>query len=358
MANITYLPVQGSIKLGREKVIALNQANIDAIKTSYSNDAKVLASQTTISNKDLLSQSFGTSPISSVSENQVSSATNFVEPVVDSPVQDKVITDLESSVVNMNVPNNNVGELNPGENLMVGVNNLSGVNVDSVPNVELVNNNLQLESTPEATTPINVSEPVIDTQLSNTGVAGNSTFNPINSEFNVSNGTNIFDLPPLSSGEEQNNIVMSDNLDVGTRQNISETKMDDSPIVSISSANDNNIDSQSNGQNLFTTPFVPSVDELKDTQITQEGSEISESNSTDSLNIDILEARIAIEKSNYNLYMNLAENSKKMAELLEKQLKKNEIDNTKDNLENTASYLFNANGVLDDTKVLGLNKVA
>ena len=340
LADLKFLSIQDGIKLCPEKVIALNQANIDAIKTKYNNDSNVLAAKESVSNKDLLSQSFGgTQTVEAVPQVDVPVNNIVQEPqvstmqAINSPLQD-----LESTSVNMStipsVDNNLFMNTSPVQDVVpeVKIENNDAVPTFEVPQTSDISN-LSMESVNE--------------------IAKNDTpISPIVSDFNVSNAPNIFDLPTQSvQGQNMPTVDLNPTIPV----------VEDNPmVVESEQIIDNNLMPE---QNIFSGPQVPSVNELKETVDKETASLVSEniiknSETSSSLNDDILEARIAIEKSNYNLYMNLAENSKKMAELLEKQIKKNEIDNSNTNLENTASDLFNSNGALDVNKVLGLNRSA
>lgn len=368
--GIEFLPINGSIKLGGEKVIALNQTNIESIKGSYSKDSNVIAAQNAISNKDLLSQSFGGGPISptpEISNNPINSS------------QSNLFgngQDLEVSAANMNTipsadninfdtvsPVQNMNFSLPGETSINSVSNTNNLDV-SVPDVTISNSNGSVipEQKIDDNVVLNMSNQNVSSSLPNGAVAQELTVPTVNipevsgisienndinnNEFKVSSAPNIFDLPSVN--ENSSNSEKSLNNEV-----IPEITLPSNPL-------DTNFEKPT----LVTpveSPIIPSVSELKETPVVTPSVDAEQNfEVTNELNDDILEARIAIEKSNYRLYMSLAENSKKMAELLEKQKKtvskETNLDNT--NLENTASNLFNLNGQLDENKVLGLGIAA
>lgn len=130
-------------------------------------------------------------------------------------------------------------------------------------------------------------------------VVPESTQVPFESGFKVSDAPNIFDNPVVENQVEENNVVETPNI----FNQVKEEKV---------------------------------VEE----QITQ----------TD-INDDIIAAEIAILENDIKYYEGLADNNRKKIELLKKkQIKK---EDKEVNLENTASNLFNNNGVLDDEQVLG-----
>ena len=353
--SIINLPVAGAIKLGGEKVIALNQINIDAIKKSYSNDPKVLAAQNTVSNKDLLSQSFGGTQTAPELEKKVEVQSNQNS-------MPNVSTDLENSVVNMsttpsvssenndlsaintvNIPHVSIPEIPSIPNINIPVENKNVqnnvvdnnvLNVPEVPSMPNMNNTIENQNVQNNITPNMVEQNPVVT------VENNTIQNPHESEFNVGNGKNLFDMPVI----EDNFTVSSGNSSV---PEVSDTMIENIP----NTTND-----------LFVMPTIPTVNELKEQPVHAPNVEdtkvsVEETASLDNdLNDEILKTMITIEKNNYVLYMGLAENSKKMIEVLEKQMSLKNKETT--NLENTASDLFNSNGALDENKVLGMSKAA
>lgn len=332
-SNIGFLPVLGNIKLAGEKVIALNQTNIDVIKNSYKNDAKVMAAQNTVSNKDLLSQSFS-------SNNGQPIQAPVQEPQVLNPQANVVnnssnqVPDLEASAANLNMMStveNGVSNNNSQEIVISSSNDLSTnplMNEINQSNEGLVNEKEKnMFSLPSE---INVSEVAAPSVSEEVTVPNVPDAPAINNDFQVSSAPNIFDLPT-----PEVNIPSVDSKPL--EQTIKNNEMSDTSEQNLSTSN------------LFDMPSVPNITELKDEVKIENPSEHSNS---DNLDTDILEARIAIEKSNYKLFMSLAENSEKMAKLLESQMKSKSKE---ENLENTASDLFKSNGALDENKVLGLS---
>ena len=153
----------------------------------------------------------------------------------------------------------------------------------------------------------------------------NPVNNVLDNSFKVSDQPNIFDNLPNNSFA------------------ISQEELN-KPIESVENNILTNNQNVFNDANAFEQKPLP-VNEEKSNNVV-ENKEVSQ----DSINEDIILAQIAIEESNVKHYEALAENSKKKIELLKRQVKKKQDEV---NLENTASNLFNNNGVLDEEKVLG-----
>ena len=204
------------------------------------------------------------------------------------------------------------------------------IQITAIPNVQ---NSFNMESNP---VDLNVNQgPIesVNTETPNLNIQKNDTvtaqavdynapvIEPINSinsannnSFNVSNQPNIFDNPinsPFSISQEEINKP----LEVIENNNLPETNIFAQPAI------ESPIPKNSNN-NIYKEYF---------------------------LSDDIILAQIAIEESNVKHYEALAENSKKKIELLKRQVK----NKKEDNLENTASNLFNNNGILDEEQILG-----
>ena len=180
------------------------------------------------------------------------------------------------------------------------------ISVSEVPSIEpIVSEVAPIE-------PINIqnTEPVVEAPIKETNnivvpneVAQNTT--PImESAFKVSDAPNIFDNPNLVNNIEKNSLASENN-------------------------------------NIFNQPNETKKEIVKLDNLSEQKSDLDD---------DIISLEIAILEKNVNLYEELAENNRKFIELKKKQIKKSENDV---NLENTASNLFNNNGVLDEEQVLG-----
>lgn len=179
--NIQFLAYGNSLKLNDGKAIALNDANINAIKSAYKNSVGMAVSDNGMSNKDLLSQSFGGS---------VETPVSTPEPVqISSIPQTQNSFNMEATPVNLNTSPVEQSSASP---------------FDAVPKIE------PIESTP-----------VMDTPSLNAGVDGSEQALNINSikpsgiesGFKVSNEPNIFDqVPsmPFSITEEEVNKPLND----------------------------------------------------------------------------------------------------------------------------------------------------
>lgn len=266
--EIEYLEPKNEFRVGNVKNIAVPANNVNDIKKMYPGSKK------TVSNADMLSQSFGTTPeitpIPASTEN--TPVENVSEPVQISPIPVVQNTNLESEPVNLDV----------------------NVSIPEIPSQAPVLNNIP-ELTPiEQSVNIQPIDSVKETTIeeNNNVVTSNEieqNSNPlIESAFKVSDAPNIFDNPistnPLG---ENNNVVDS--------------------------------------ANAFNHPVQ---DEPKEPE--------NVSDYKSDLNDDIITAEIAILENNIKHYEGLAENNRKLIELKRKQIKKEEndvnLENTASNL--------------------------
>lgn len=304
LENVEYLPLKSTFKIGDVKNLAVLTNQKDDISKSY---PKIQSS--TVSNADMLSQSFNTNPVPEIPK---------VEPVVE-PIQVSAIPNVQN---NFNMEASPV-DLNVNPVSVPPVNNVPTMDIN-VPTIDSVNSN-QENSIPQ----VPVIEPI------NSGLENNVSLpsTPIEETngFQVSTEPNIFDNPlpePFAISQEDINKPLENNE------------------LNAVNGMDNNLSKI----NIFNQPNFESNNLVKEESpiITPEVSEISDN----SINEDIVLAQIAIEESNVKHYEALAENSKKKIELLKRQVKTN-VKKEETNLENTASNLFNSNGILDEEKVLG-----
>ena len=353
MANITHLPVTGQIKTGGEKVIALNQQNIDLLKKGYSNDPAVIAANSAVSNKDLLSQSFATPALDVAVEPAVVEAAPAIEVV---PTQTETAPVVETAVSNSNeivenpvqitgiptVQNTVNLESNPVNMSMEPVaaeeNNtmdpLSGLD-NLIPNTTLNVTPIAAEiaSTENNANPIMESAneaPVID--VTNSEVKKEES--AMESPFQVTSAPNIFDQP-IAPVEEKKEEVVAEKTDETVDNNVN---LDPLNIFAMP---------QTNANNEVTPTIEVSNEENKEIKTESVANNIELTN-------DILQAEIALEKEAADLYDKLAQNSRKKIELLEQKRKTttNNVIELNTNLEPSASELFNSNGTLNDNKVL------
>jgi len=335
MANITFLPVQGTINLSGEKVIALNQTNIDLLKKGYNNDPKIANIANAVSNKDVLAQSFGTIEPTSVEipvTPTIESATVETTPAVEEtpiqltnipPVQN--IQNLESNPVNLNMTQPEIPTIEP-INIENNIPNPIDLSIDGsldplkdlqgiIPNTNLNLSPLEEVSTDNKPEQINIEETptVIPQPLApeTNNIQENNAVSP----FQVTSAPNIFDQP-----------ISPINLEIGEK----ETK----PI-------ENNTPEVSNIEfsNINIPDFTANTNQIKTNEVIE----------TTSITNDNISLELAIEKENAELFERLANNCRKKIELLESQLKKT---NPLENNIPSASELFTPNGILDDNKVL------
>lgn len=330
MANITNLPVTGPMKTGGEKVIALNQQNIDLLKKGYANDPSVVAANNAVSNKDLLTQSFAAPTIENAeptpqvnvveapkSEIETPAAVENVAAPIENPVQISAIPTIQSSTSIENDPVNMNMNGNPEE---IKVND--SATLDPLSGLESLIPNTNLNVTP-------IEEPKAEISSNNTEIAMPTIEAPIEenkkeetndiSPFKVSDAPNIFDqaapAAPLETKEEAK---------------VQEPKVE----VNVNPAN------------IFTAP-EQQVSNVENKEIKNE----PVANNTE-LSNDILQAEIALEKEAADLYDKLAQNTRKKIELLEQKKKTtNNVVEQNINKEPSASILFNPNGTLNDNKV-------
>ena len=299
VVEIEYLEPKREFHIGSVKNIAVPSNNKDDIKKMFP------GVKTVQSNADMLNESFSTSPeITPIPNNnsvqEVPITPNVVEPVQISGIPTTGLSNLESIPANLNMSTpvmNAVPEMSSIEPI---VNNIQEIpqNNDSVNNapLQVENNNVLVSNIDVPNEQMSVSHE------SNIPAVG------MESSFKVSDAPNIFDNPipsPVNITEEEINKP----LDIKSPM--------EQPLEE-----ENNIFSKSIPVN---------------------------SSSENDLNDDMILAEIAILENDIKHYEGLAENNRKKIELLKKQIKKdNDV-----NLENTASNLFNNNGVLDEDKVLG-----
>lgn len=192
--DIQFLAYSNPLKLNEGKAIALNDTNINAIKTAYKNSVGTTESDNGMLNKDLLSQSFG---------GNVETPVSNPEPVQISAIpQSQNSFNMEATPVNLNT--------NPVEPV-------SANPFDSIPKIE------PIESAPVMDTPslnTTIEEPALN--INSIKPSG------IESGFKVSNEPNIFDQPanmPFSITEEEvnkplNDVISPINETVDTNVNI------------------------------------------------------------------------------------------------------------------------------------------
>lgn len=292
--EIEFLQPKKEYSVGNPKNIAVPNNNVNDLKKGY-----VVTEPSVQSNADMLTQSFSPQPTIVVEEQptiepivneQIIQNTPIgSEPVQISGIPNPGLTSLESTPVNMEI--NSISNNVPEIPVIDPINNV-GINSSyDVPQMPVIE---PIEN--NTNTDVSIENPVINEMPT---IEQNSG---IDSGFKVSNQPNIFDNPnlnPVVPEIMENNIVQNDN-------NINQS-----------------IEIQSNEQK----------------------------NDISSLNDDILMAEIAIEENNIKHFEALAENSRKRVELLKRQIKNEKQEDV--SLENTASNLFNNNGILDDEKVLG-----
>lgn len=298
--GIEFLSYNNSVKFNEPKAIALNESNINLIKTAYKNVVGI--SEPTL-NKDILAQGFGSNIETVVSEPvQLSS----IPQVQNNFNLESIPVNLNSEVVTPPVESTAVTSGMPAIEPIVS-NEVSIPNINIEPNVPIMPTMESVGVTPSvSTTDLNetkipeipVIEPIVPIEnkpsdILNTEQSLNiNSIKPsgIDSAFKVSNEPNIFDNPYRITEEEINNI------------NLNETNQ----IL------DNNV---SNINNL------PS-DEIS------------------------FDKKIELNNRKIKLFEELANIYKEENELLKS---KNEGDNE---LEKTASNLFNSNGTLKENDVL------
>lgn len=290
-SGIQFLPYNNSVKLNESKAIALNDANINAIKTAYKNSVGTNDSDNGMLNKDLLSQSFG---------GNTETVVNNSEPVQISSIPG-IQNDLnmESTPVNLNMDTveNGAPAIEPVMPIVEPVSNVEPV----VPSIEPLPS---VESVEAVAQPMPSIEPIMSTndtvitqpvnEVKNEDVLSINSIKPsgIDSGFKVSDAPNIFDNPnPYQITEEEIN-----NPELPDMNNV----FNSSPVV--------------------------------------------ENKVVDSENDISLEKKIELNNRKIKLFEELASIYKEENELLKKE---------DDSLEKTASNLFNNNGTLNENEVLG-----
>jgi len=228
MANITFLPTQGTINLAGEKVIALNQANIDLLKRGYSTDPMIANTNNAVSNKDLLAQSFapiepltissepiapnqssGEPTLNQIETTPIENVQNSIPPVEEKPIQLTSIptfqsTNLESNPATLSMEPIEGQTSNPIDLSITGsldpLQDLQGIIPNTSLNVtplEDLNISAPVETNPNA--PENV---VLSTnqpeELKNEIKDNSDVFSP----FQISSAPNIFDQPIISNNVE------------------------------------------------------------------------------------------------------------------------------------------------------------
>lgn len=288
--DIEYLQPKSEFRVGNPKNIAVPVNNKDDIKKGYN----VVPNTDIQSNADMLSQSFSIEPQGVVSQEPVA------EPVNIEPKEVK----MEEPVQISSIPTNTTSNLE-GTPVNLDMSSASVNSVSEVPVIESIESTVNENNNTESNNISFMEAPSVQT---NTG---------IDSGFKVSDAPNIFDNP--------------------TPFGVNETDLN-KPI-------ENN-----NNDSIFSVPTsIPKEENVIESNQIIGGNE-NKIIST-SINDDIIEAEIAIEENNVKHYEALAENSRKKVELLKRQIKNEKKEDV--NLENTASNLFNNNGVLDEEKVLG-----
>jgi len=334
MANITYLPIRGTIKIGLEKVIAFNTQNKESIKNAYTNDPTIVSTSTAVSNKDLLSQSFNIPSIETTTTPEIPLQTEKKEET--QPIENTVSLigipttqnsqKLEDNPVNMNMETNITPLETPMDSPITNINEVTmdplnglqdvipntGLNIDPLPES---NENISLETIP------NPLENISNIAIPDLNIVENNVLTPA-SDFQVSSAPNIFDQP-LDLGISQNEINLTD------KTNLPENNESFS--------------------NIIIPGQEPKTEEITAEKENTTNSTVIENISGPISDNSLLE-EIEIEKENAELFEKLAKNSRKKAELLEKRIN----EETQNNNESgpSASDLFNSNGTLNDNVVL------
>lgn len=226
--DIQFLAYANPLKLNEGKAIALNDANINAIKTAYKNN--VDSSGESVLNKDLLSQSFGGN------ETPVSAP----EPVQISAIpQSQNTFNMEATPVNLNT--------NPVEEVSTNP-------FDSIPKIEPITPIVEAPTLENPEIPSLGNEPLSINSVKPSG---------IESGFRVSNEPNIFDQPvPFQITEEEINTPLND---VITPVNeISNVNIFSQPIENVSNnVIDNNSNNKLDGSNNIDVDKKIALNERK-----------------------------------------------------------------------------------------------
>ena len=234
--------------------------------------------------------------------------------------------------------------------------------VEEQPTIEPIVNEQIIQNTPIGSEPVQISG------IPNPGLTSLES-TPVNMEIN-SISDNVPEIPVI---DPINNVGINSSYDVpqmpviepienntNTDVSIENPVINEMPTIEQNSGIDSGF-KVSNQPNIFDNPNLnPVVPEIMENNIVQNDNNINQSieiqsneqkNDISSLNDDILMAEIAIEENNIKHFEALAENSRKRVELLKRQIKNEKQEDV--SLENTASNLFNNNGILDDEKGLG-----
>ena len=339
--NITFLPVQGNIKINPEKTLALNVEYPKSAKEVYNNDPVISASKAAISNKDLLSQSFGTQPpIETMQTGTTPSAP--VETPVETPVQITDISKLQGTTSIENNPANLSMEATSSVNDDLSV---LGINPATPKMPETITESSgvveEQKDSNNSMNPLTGLESLIpDTNLNVTPLAAETAsevnksseiVNSVASDFNVNPGINYFDLP-----REETLTPTQATTDL----NIANTSSTITPITEEKTE-------------APATDFL-GMDLPKDLNPVEENTTEEISSNLDD---DIYQAEIAIEKEGIELLEKYIDNRKKKIEVLEQKRKKDsKVVEFKQQQEQqmgpSASELFDSNGTLDENKVL------
>lgn len=183
-STVKFLNYTNPIRIGETRAIALNNTNINAIKSAYSKNTEVSIG----TNKDLLSQSFNEIPKSHVAK------------VENGPIQISSIPNVQNNFNMERSPVNLSTNAEPVAHVIDPIPNVKPITPVSTPDIPVVNGNgpaLNINS---------VKQPGIE------------------SGFKVSNEPNIFDKPstpfniteedinkPLDVPEQNNNVFMGNN---------------------------------------------------------------------------------------------------------------------------------------------------
>lgn len=263
------------------------------------------------------------------------------------------------SVKNIAVPSNNVNDIKkmyPGSKKTESNADMLSQSFGKIPEVTPIptsDENLQAES---------VDQPV---QISPIPVVQNTNLEKEPVSLETSATTTTSDIPTIEPDKTEEEQQPSDKNVIAPVEEVIVN-----PIKSAVEPKVYGIESEfkvSSAGNIFDNPVVSPINTTNEeinkpienigenSNITTLGTSISEAipelnDVSSDIKDDMISAEIAILEKNVKLYEELAENNRKMIELKKKKIKKEENDV---NLENTASNLFNNNGVLDDDKVLG-----
>lgn len=292
-SGVTFISYSNPVTLNEAKAIALKEDNISTIRNAYNSAVSTGIEQSGGTNKDLLSQSFG-GENNSVSEPvQISSIPN---------VQNNF--NMESTPVNLDTT---IQEPVSNDNI-----NASDNTFNSVPSVEPIDTQNETSSIPDTTIPNIEAEPLTINNVK-PAITENDNNVGIDSGFKVSNEPNIFDQPVIDTPASSDINPFSI-----TQEEVNKPLNETSGIV--------NSDSSIEGVSIFP---------VNDLQPNDKKSSMNESN---------VQEKIELNEKKIKLFEELANIYREENELLKSE--------NNDNLEKTASDLFNNNGTLDESKVL------